>query len=72
LTGGNISVIPSTSEVAIAEFTEFKVDLDLMVLQGNERQGKTWIAVPDYLIFRLRCGLYLKPFVKKDPKPYSL
>jgi hypothetical protein len=35
LTGGHIGVIPSTSEVAIAEFTEFKVDLDLMVLERN-------------------------------------
>jgi len=32
LAGGNIGVIPSTGEVAVSEFTEFKVDLDFVVL----------------------------------------
>jgi len=54
------TVVPSTCEVTVSEFTEFKVDLDFMVLKGYEWQRESRVAVPNYLTFRLRCGLYLK------------
>jgi hypothetical protein len=42
---GQGGVIPSGSEVAVRKFTEFKVDLDFVVLESNQRES-TFIPYP--------------------------
>lgn len=39
--GGHVS----DGEVAVSGITELKVDLDFVVLEGNEGQGKSWVPV---------------------------
>jgi len=52
LAGSHVATADGTGEVAVRQFAELEVDLHLVVLQCDERQGKTWIAVPNYLFFR--------------------
>jgi hypothetical protein len=55
----NAGSIIGTSPVAVSHVTELKVYLDLMILQGNQRQSKTGIAVPLSMSSNM-VGLYLK------------
>jgi hypothetical protein len=52
LAGSDGATADGTGEVAVRQFAELKVNLDFVVLQSNQRQSKTRVAVPNYLIFR--------------------